>query len=622
MIRIPILSCFPPLRLAALAILLAVALLAALRPALAQELIGPEQAFRVEARMSGPQTLSVSWRIAAGHYMYRHAFAVRAPAGGVVLGEPDIPDGQRIEDEFFGEVMTYDSDLTFTVPVTPIANGLDSFTLEVAGQGCNEPVGVCYPPMTRRLEIPLSTAAAAPMSRLAAADASPGSVNPPAAADAAPGPANPAAAIGAQSVFWALLLALGSGLLLTFTPCVLPMVPILAGIIVGQGERVTRLRGGGLAVVYVLGTAVTYTAMGVVAGLTGDQLQAWFQNIWTIGFVAVLLGLMALSMFGLYELRMPSVVQTRVQRHAAAQRAGAFGGVFVMGVLSALIVGACVSPILISVLGLAISRGDPLLGGALMFAMAVGMGVLLVAMGLGFGHLLPRAGAWMIRIQHLFGFMLLGVAVYILGAIPALPVLYLWAALALAAALYLGVYGSARAAVSGRLLRQILAAGLVAWGVLAVLGGMQGSRDVLAPLNYQALGDGSRAAPAAKGVQFRRVANRAELRRLMAAAAARQQPVMVDYYADWCVDCIRMEQSTFREARVAQVLNEQFTLLQVDVTDPGDPGTRAIRQSHDVYGPPAMLFFDRQGRELTDMRRYGYLDGDAFLRHIEPLLDG
>ncbi|HSH43276.1 MAG TPA: protein-disulfide reductase DsbD, partial [Arenicellales bacterium] len=405
------------------------------------------------------------------------------------------------------------------------------------------------------------------------------------------------------------------------TPCVLPMVPILAGIIIGQGDGVTRRRGGGLAAVYVLGTAVTYTAAGVVAGLTGEQLQAWFQNIWAVGLLAVLMLLMALSMFGLYELRMPSAVQTRLQHRASDLKAGAVGGVFVMGMLSALIVGACVSPVLISVLGIAISRGDPVLGGAIMFAMALGMGMFLIALGFGFGHLLPRAGPWMERVRHSFGIMLLAVAIYLLGVVPAVPVLYLWAALLLGTAVYLGVQVAGDSAFPWKLVRQLAAAALVAWAAMAVLGGLQGNRDILRPVDFQSLA-GTPEGQEDPHARFRRVADRDELARLMEQARSRGRPVMVDYYADWCVDCVRMERTTFADPEVAGRLNREFTLIQVDVTDPDDPGTRAIKRGHGVFGPPAMLFFDRRGREVRGMRRYGYMDRETFLDHIQPLASG
>lgn len=710
----------------------------------AQDILEPGQAFRLEARMASPDALAVTWRVAEDHYMYRQRFTVKALEEGVELGEPVFPDGKRKHDEFFGDMEVYESDVTFTVPVSGAAGG--GFTLEAGGQGCNEPVGVCYPPITHTARVepapaPQSSMSGGPSSDAGGAQdlqalldsgsnraeflhpddafrlettamghetllvrffiepgyylyrdkfefraAGPGfsiastSLPPgeskvdeyfgetrvfygtvdaqvtlaresdgPGTAElrvgyqgcaedgicyppieknvsvALPG-SDGTPAVGGVDVtggdgwrqgLWPVLLAFGAGLLLTFTPCVLPMIPILGGVIVGQGSSVTRLRGGALAGVYVLGTAITYTGVGMLAGLTGDQLQAYFQNIWAIGFVAGLLVLMALAMFGLFELAMPAGIQTRLQQRALGVKSGAFGGVLALGMISALIVGACVSPVLISVLSLAITRGDPWLGGAIMFAMALGMGVFLVLLGLGFGHVLPRAGSWMTTVKHVFGVMLLAVAVYLLGAIPEVPVMHLWAGLLVGTALYVGAGGRADERLGIRLTRQAAALVLAAWAVLAVIGGLQGSRDILSPVAPHALlGQEGRSTVHAR---FERVSTPGALAERMQAARAQGKPVMIDYYADWCVDCVRMEKTTFSDPEVAQLLNDGFVLLQVDVTDPNAAGPRAIKQSHGIYGPPAMLFFNDQGEEVSDMRRYGYMDSEAFLRHIEPL---
>ncbi|MGA8260144.1 MAG: protein-disulfide reductase DsbD [Arenicellales bacterium] len=726
-----------------------------------QTLLKPRQAFRFEARLVSPGRLRATWRIAQGYYMYRRSFSVTAMNGDAALGKPVFPKGRMKHDENFGDVEIYDSDVTFTVPIDSTPLGEDRLVIQAVGQGCNEPIGVCFPPVTETATIPLTaagessqngassgsgiigslqalmgggssqqeflrpdeafklrleptgpralvakfsiepgyylykdkiavesetpdvkvTAVELPQGKkktdpnfgevyafhhsfdafiaLTRGDAGPREASfrlkyqgcaeagicyppiektvslrlpgdsgatsvsgdaggtPPPAAGSGFGGSKPASG-GLLAGLSLVLLAFGSGLLLTFTPCVLPMIPILAGIIVGQGSSVTRTRGGSLAAVYVLGTAVTYTAVGVVAGLTGDQLQAHFQNAWAIGLIAALLGLMALSMFGFYELKMPSAIQTHLQHRATGLKAGAYGGVFLMGILSALIVGACVSPVLISILSLAIKRADPVLGGAIMFAMALGMGLVLVALGFGFGHFLPKTGPWMETVKHVFGLLLLAVAVYLLGALPRVPVLYLWAALMLGTAVYLGS-GSFRHRRRGwRWMRQLASVALVAWSVLAVIGGVQGSRDILRPVNYQALA-GARGGQPVVRVDFRQAPNPQALAGLMKAARAEGKPVMIDYYADWCVDCVRMEKSTFATPRVARALNDEFVLIQVDLTDPDDPGTRAIKQAHDVYGPPAVLFFDRQGREIRSLRRYGYMNSRQFLHHIQPL---
>lgn len=718
------------------------------------ELLAPEQAFQLEAHMDTPDAVQITWRIAPDHYMYRQRFSINAVEAGVRLGKPVFPKGRVKTDEFFGEMEIYESDVSFRVPIESLSDGLGEFAVQATGQGCNEAIGVCFPPVTQSAVVQVAAApSTAPESLMSEApepsglldslqtlmsggtaqpeflhpdeafkfqltpmdhetllarfDIEPGyylykdkfSVDsddpditvtglelpqgvrktdeyfgeivafyegfdaqvtlrragtgdrsasfrlryqgcaedgicyPPIEKNVTlrlPGVSDAAAAgTGADgspsggpftaSGAWAVILAFGSGLLLTFTPCVLPMVPILAGIIVGQGGGVTRMRSGGLASIYVLGTAVTYAAIGVVAGLTGEQLQAYFQNVWAIGLVSALLVLMALSMFGLFELKMPSGIQSRLQHRATGLKAGAFGGVFLMGILSALIVGACVSPILISILSLAINRGDPVLGGAIMFAMAMGMGLFLIAMGFGFGHVLPRTGPWMQTVNHFFGLMLLAVVIYLLGAFPQVPVMYLWAVLLIAAAVYLaGSRFPGRPGGGWLQARRGIAVLMLGWGILAALGGLQGNRDILRPVDASALLGNAQPVEHAR---FQRVTEPDALQQLMRTAGSEGKPVLIDYYADWCVDCVRMEKTTLAEPEVARILNEEFVLVQVDVTDPRDPGTSAIKQSHEIFGPPAMLFFDRQGHEITSMRRYGYMDSDAFLDHIKPLLN-
>lgn len=720
-------------------------------------LLDPDQAFRFEAQMVSPDLLQVTWHIAPDYYMYRKSFSVAATSDDVVLGAPDFPPGTVKHDQNFGDVEIYKSDVVFTVPVKSVPDGSHEFTLRAVGQGCNEPVGVCFPPVSKTATVqlaemeqsggeslmsggsggestldslkamlgvgsgsddsPFLRADQAFQSRLTplgpetlvarfsihpgyylykdkitVTSGDPGvritdvqlpdgrkkrdkyfgdirafynsfdariglqrdarqarqvsltlkyqgcaergicyppiektlTVNLPGVSEAAAATGSAPPGSGGtpmQTGAWTVLLAFVSGLLLTFTPCVLPMIPILAGIIVGQGNDMTRLRAGGLASVYVLGTAVTYTAVGVVAGLTGDQLQAYFQNAWAIGFIAALLVFMALSMFGLYELKMPSAIQSRMQHHAAGLKAGAVGGVFFMGILSALIVGACVSPVLISVLGLAIKGGDPVLGGTIMFAMALGMGLVLIVLGFGFGYVLPKTGAWMETVKHVFGLMLLAVAIYLLGAVPWVPVMYLWAVLLVGIAVYLVASARRRGSTAWNWAGQTASVLLVAWGVLAVIGGIRGGRDILQPVSYQDL-FGASAEEAAAHVEFQRVSSPESLARLMRDAKAEGKPVMIDYYADWCVDCLRMEKSTFAVPRVARALNDEFVLIQVDVTDPKDPGTRAIKRNHDIYGPPAMLFFDKDGKEIRSLRRYGYMDSRQFMQHIAPLREG
>jgi thioredoxin:protein disulfide reductase len=404
------------------------------------------------------------------------------------------------------------------------------------------------------------------------------------------------------------------------------LIPILSSIIVGQGAGMTRAKGGMLSIIYVLGTAATYAAIGWVAGATGDQLQAYFQNIWAIGTISVVFVLMALAMFGVYKIQMPSFIQSRLQETSSGIRGGTAGMVFVLGMVSALIVGACVSPLLISILTIAISQGDPVLGSAMMFSMAMGMGVFLIALGFGAGFLLPRAGAWMTRVNHVFGVMLIAVAIYLLQALPQVPVLLLWGALFIILSVYLGATQALPEGASGwRYLNKGMGIILLVWGVLSLAGGLAGNRDVLNPIPAGTFGIASApggisgAGAAHAGDLFIRVSTPAELDVQLAAARDQNRHLMLDFYADWCVDCIRMEKTTFVDALVKRRFDDDFLLVQVDVTDPNHEGGKSLKQRYGVYGPPAILFFTPQGDELRDLRLYGFRSSREFLEILDRI---
>jgi thiol:disulfide interchange protein DsbD len=574
----------------------------------AGEFLEPDQAFALDVQAADSRTIQAHFRIAEGYYLYRSK--MKFGLEGAKLGEISLPPGDEKDDEFFGKMRVYHKDLNLRIPVLRTDTGAAKVTLSAEYQGCAE-AGICYPPIkkTFTVALPAGGVAAAPMPEEAAAPQAP------AGGEAAAKP----------SYLWAILGAFGVGVLLTFTPCVLPMIPILSSIIVGQGgERITKLRGGMLSASYVLGTAVTYTAAGVLAGATGEQLQAYFQNAWALGSFAVILALLALSMFGFYEIQMPSFVQSRLQERSQGIKGGSFIGVFFLGIVSALIVGACVSPLLISLLGLAIAAKDAVLGGAIMFSMAMGMGVFLVAIGVGAGFLLPKAGVWMEKVKYVFGVLLLAVAIYLLGILPDFPVLYLWAALLIVTSVYLGAIQSLPEGASGwRYLWKGAGLLMLIWGVLALIGAMAGNRDILRPVS---LNFGGGAAATAPGVElaeqrklFEPVASIDELDTRLAAARQAGKPVVLDFYADWCTDCLRMEKGTFTDPRVRQALVERFVPLKVNVTDPNDPATKAIKQRYGVFGPPAMLFFSADGKQLKQFSFYGYKNADEYLAHLAQI---
>ena len=541
----------------------------------ADELLEPEKAFRFSARaIEGG--VEVRFAIADGYYMYRDKFRFSAEGNSTVrLGAAELPRGTPHKDEFFGETETYRRQVTLRIP----AQGEGRFDLKVVSQGCAD-VGVCYVPMDSQASLRLvagSFAASAPEPRwsIFASD------------------------MDIAQLFQgnaALVLAsfFGFGLLLSFTPCVLPMIPILGGIIAGEGAQLNKSRALALSGTYVLSMALTYALAGVAAAYVGSLLAAYLQNVWVLGAFAAIFVLLALSMFGVYELRLPDALQQRLHTAHGRLKGGRLAPVAAMGVLSAIIVSPCVSAPLAGAL-LEISRsGDMVLGGSALFAMALGMGVPLMAVGLSEGALLPRAGAWMVAVKKFFGLMLLAVAVWILSPVlPPLASMLAWSLLAFGVA---------------ALLRRswIAAAFPTVVGVALLVGALAGSRDPLRPLAVFTVGT-----PHSAPVAWTRVASLAELQTRLQAPG---KTVMLDFYADWCVSCKEMEAFTFSDPKVRAQL-DQMLLLQVDVTANNDDD-KALLKRFSLFGPPGIIFFDPEGREIKGLRVIGYQNAERFLKTL------
>ena len=591
-----------------------------------------DDAFKLEIKGIGPNRLQTTFTIADGYYLYRDKIAFRGAGseGGARIMETALPPGERKIDAYFGEIAVFKHDFSAPITVQPAGQGADSAAvigIHATYQGCAED-GICYSPVNKTFSVAL------PPTKISAAISG---------AWADDGRGQPARGGGVSPAI--LLGAFLAGLLLTFTPCVLPMLPILFGVIAGQkgeggtsstGPSMNMARGGILALAYILGTMVTYSAIGALAGATGEQLQAYFQNVWAIGFFAVVLAAMALSMFGVFQIQTPSFIQS-LWHNKTRGVGGALLPVFVLGAISALIVGACVSPVLISVLGLAMSTGDPWLGAWMMTALALGMGIPLMALGLGAGHLLPKAGKWMQTVNHIFGVMLIGVAIYLLGTLPEVPVLLLWGAFFIILGGYLGATtwspasetpasaDSGRRFVKGGFAKGVGVV-LLIWGAAAMVGGFFGERNLFRPLPvglFSGAGgggeQGGQSGEAQAASFFTRVGTVDELEQQFARAAAENKLVMVEYYADWCTDCRRMEQTTFRDSGVRETLRNHFVSLQIDVTDPRDENGKALKKRFGVFGPPAVLLFDRAGVELKDKHFYGYRNRADFHALITAL---
>jgi thioredoxin:protein disulfide reductase len=561
-----------------------------------------DQAFRFDALADGTDRIRLNWEIADGYYLYRARIKVTTPSHSVQLGATQFPTGQFKNDEYFGRQEVYHHELIAAVPVARARAGALEVPLQVTYQGCAE-AGLCYPPTTRTVTVRL------PGSSSAAGAA---------AAPAAPAGHGVADTLSEQSQFARFLSGnflamLGSfylaGLVLAFTPCVLPMVPILSGIIAGGAGQVTPVRSFALSLTYVLGMAVTYTAAGVAGAAMGKEVQAVLQQWWLLALFAAVFVAMALSMLGLYAVQMPAAVQSRIASLSNRQSAGTFGGVAIMGALSALIVTTCVGPALVAALLFISQTGQIARGGAALFAMSIGMGTPLLAVGASAGKLLPKAGPWMDLVKKLFGVMMLAVAAWLLARIvPERVALALWAVPALILAGLLWSQTRTRTAAAWALRAAGVAAAL--YGVALVAGSALGGTDPLAPLPGL-----STQRPT---LQFRTVKTVADLERAVAQAQAHGHGVLVDFTADWCTSCKEMERYTFTDPAVQAAL-AGTVLLRADVTQ-NDAEDEALLRHFGILGPPTIVFYGADGRERAQYRVVGYLKADAFAARARAAL--
>ena len=584
----------------------------------ADDFLAPAVAFKFSV-MEKPGEVDVTYKIADGYYMYRERFSFTTRNGTTTIGEPQLPAGHIKFDQTFNKnVETYRNELTIRIPIKQAAGPVD---LAVTSQGCAD-AGICYPPMERVYRV--SGEALQPAG--GAAGPSPAQLS--AVAAGTPWYERATSADYAQSLlqgggFFAIIwLYFVAGAVLSLLPCSYPMIPILSAIIIGEGARVTRARGFALSLAYVIGMALVYTALGIAAALVGQSLGAWLQNPWVLGAFGVLLTVFALTLIAGFDIALPQRWQDGVSRASTGRSGGKFAAVAVMGALSALVVGACMTAPLFAVLAFIAHTGDAVLGGAALFSMGLGLGVPLLIIGLGAGTLLPRAGAWMDGVKVFFGVVLLAAALWIvwpvLGAIATMLLSALWLLIAAAS---LGLFSApiAEASVWRRLGRGIGAA-LAIWAAVLLVGLAAGSSDPLRPLAVLAArgGEGGAAnasnqpgtAPQEGELTFALVRSSNELDQAVKTAA---QPAMLDFYADWCVSCKEMEKFTFSDPRVQAKL-KQMNLLRADVTA-NNADDQTLLRRFSLFGPPGIIFFDHGGKEV--LRVVGYESADKFLRSLD-----
>jgi thiol:disulfide interchange protein DsbD len=589
------------------------------------DILQPEDAFRFDADVAAPDRIQLLWGIADGTYLYKDKLHIALEgAEDVALGEyrwpePEIKKDSILPDGSTGDVAVYHRAIDLSVPLLRRSAEPTQVTLVARYQGCAER-GLCYPPITKRLTLDL------PARSQVAVRSAAGTTTTTTAGVAAAPTSTPAetkvseqdriAAVLAGGSLWAVIaLFFGFGLLLAFTPCVFPMIPILSGIIAGHGEGITTRKAFTLSVVYVVAMALTYAVAGVLAGLFGANIQAAFQNPWILSIFAGAFIALALSMFGFYDLQLPSSLQTRISALSNRQHGGSLIGVAIMGLLSALIVGPCVAPPLAGALIFIGQTGDGLLGGAALFSMALGMGAPLIAIGTSAGKFLPRAGAWMDAVKAVFGVLLLGVAIVLLERIlPAALAMLLWGLLLICSAVYMGATDPLPAQAGGwRHLWKGLGLALLVYGALMLVGVAAGGRDTVQPLRGLAPASGAAGQPG--HATFTRIKTTGDLDRELATARAAGKPALLDFYADWCVSCKEMERYTFSDSAVVAEMG-RFVLLQADVTA-NDRDDQALMQGRfGIPGPPAILVFDPSGTEQRGFRIVGFMPAEAFAAHL------
>jgi thiol:disulfide interchange protein DsbD len=570
------------------------------------DFLPPDKAFGLDVIARDAHTLQANFSVTPTYYLYRDKISFTSMESSAKVAAVNLPKGEIKHDPNFGDTEVFHQSFQALVTLNRTSKAANIITLNAVYQGCSEE-GLCYPPIKKTLLINLPSEVSGQFVSSVSTETLPPSSQAPVSEGSR------IARLFKVGNFWLITsFFFGAGLLLAFTPCVFPMIPILSGIIVGRGHKITHMHAFILSLAYVLGMAITYAVAGVAAGFSGNLISNALQTPWVLGSFAAVFVLLSLAMFGLYELQLPTALQSKLSDTSNRLHGGHLGGVFVMGALSAIIMGPCVAAPLAGALLYIGQTHDAVLGGVALFVMALGMGSPLLLIGASAGALLPKAGAWMEAIKQFFGILLLALAIWIIQPLLSVSVqMLLWSALLIFSAIYLRALDALPHNSSGwhKLLKGI---GLFALllGTAYLIGGLSGARDILRPLGYI----GRSEAQATDTLQFSRVKDIAELDQRIVQTHG-QQTVMLDFYADWCISCKEMERFTFSDDAVKAKL-KPVLLLQADVTANSE-ADQALLKRYGLFGPPGILFFDPRGKEMSDYRVTGYQDAAQFLKTLQ-----
>jgi len=549
-----------------------------------------EQAFKFNFSQKNDKII-VNWQISEGYYLYQHQF--KANSDTAQIKPLVLPEGVMHEDPYFGKQVVYYQSVSFDLSLTPSDKPHE---IKVRYQGCAD-AGLCYPPTTKIIFFDPKYVTAATLS-----EESTSAVSQPSSSTSEQGKF--ASLLSGGSFYWALLLFFGLGIGLAFTPCVFPMYPILSGIIMGSGNKLSTRQAFLLSMTYVQGMAITYSALGLVVASAGLKFQAAFQHPLVLGALAILFTGLALSMFGVFNLQMPASWQNRLNQVSNNQKGGRYGGVFAMGMISGLVASPCTTAPLSGALLYVAQTGDLVLGGITLYVLSLGMGVPLLLMGISGGKLLPKAGAWMEVVKGIFGFMLLSVVVVLLSRFVSDSIsLMIWGLWAVALAGYLLHHNKQTQSGAMHSIRHTLASVMLILGTLTAAMPWLGNQTLIGPTN------------SAHQVDFIQVKGYQELQQQLALAKADNVPVMLDFYADWCVACKDFETKTFSDPSVEPLL-ANMRLIQADVTNT-DALDIELQEKLAVLGLPSIILFDRQGVELKNLRVVGFQEPAQFKAIIE-----